>query len=35
MAQVFRASPTDTFTYPNGAVGYRLGDEVDVPEELL
>ena len=25
MAQVFYASPTDTFTFPNGAVGHRPG----------
>lgn len=29
MAQVFRASPTDTFTSPNGAVGHRIGGPFD------
>ena len=29
MAQVFYASPTDTFTSPNGAIGYRPGGPFD------
>jgi len=29
MGQVFRASPEDTFTSPNGAVGYRPGGPMD------
>ena len=29
MAQVFYASPTDTFTWPNGAVGHRPGGSFD------
>ena len=29
MAQVFYASPTDTFTWPNGAVGHRPGGPMD------
>lgn len=28
-AQKFYASPTDTFTYPNGAVGHRSGSAFD------
>jgi hypothetical protein len=27
--QVFHASPTDTFTWPNGAVGHRPGGPFD------
>lgn len=29
MTQVFYASPTDTFTWPNGAVGHRPGGPMD------
>ena len=29
MAQVFYASPVDTFTFPNGAIGYRPGGPFD------
>jgi hypothetical protein len=29
MAQKFYASPTDTFTWPNGAVGHRSGVQFD------
>ena len=29
MAQVFYASPTDTFTFQNGAVGHRPGGPFD------
>jgi hypothetical protein len=29
MAQTFYASPTDTFTWPNGAVGHRPGGPFD------
>jgi hypothetical protein len=29
MAQVFYASPSDTFTSPNGAIGYRPGGPMD------
>lgn len=29
MTQVFYASPKDTFTWPNGAVGYRPGGPFD------
>jgi hypothetical protein len=29
MAQVFYASQTDTFTWPNGAIGHRLGGPFD------
>ena len=29
MAQVFYASPKDTFTWPNGAVGHRSGSPFD------
>lgn len=29
MAQKFYASPTDTFTWPNGAIGHRSGSSFD------
>lgn len=29
MSQRFYASPRDTFTYPNGAIGYRPGGPFD------
>ena len=29
MAQVFYAHPTDTFTWPNGAIGHRTGYPFD------
>ena len=29
MAQTFYASPTDTFTWPNGAIGHRPGGPFD------
>ena len=29
MAQKFYANPTDTFTWPNGAIGYRPGGPFD------
>lgn len=29
MGQVFYASPTDTFTSPNGAIGHRTGASFD------
>ena len=29
MAQVFYASPVDTFTFPNGAIGHRPGGSFD------
>ena len=29
MGQVFRASPTGTFTSPNGAIGHRIGGGFD------
>lgn len=29
MTQVFYASPTNTFTWPNGAIGYRPGGSFD------
>ena len=29
MAQKFYASPTDTCTYPNGAIGHRSGSSFD------
>lgn len=29
MAQVFYASPTNTFTWPNGAIGHRPGGSFD------
>ena len=29
MSQVFYAHPTDTFTWPNGAIGHRIGATFD------
>lgn len=29
MAQKFYAHPTDTFTFPNGAIGHRIGGPMD------
>ena len=33
MAQKFYAHPTDTFTWPNGAIGHRSGSPFDWGDE--